>query len=186
MWKCRKVIGVVLVVCLLMVNTSTFYAYVKNGYVLSSNKSAKVWGNCTWGYAHTRIRSLPNINGNMASGFTFSKIKITEIYQDKSDEYKVGDEITILENEVYDEANDIVYHIGGYNMMIVGDEYLLFLHHAQTNGNDYFVASGVDCGTISLKTDERQKTYTTREGNHVVDFSVYQEIWNDALDKYIN
>lgn len=128
---------------------------------------------------------ITTVNGYIASGYTFSKVKITEIYEDKSGEYRVGDEITILENEVYDEANDIVYHIGGYNMMIVGDEYLLFLHHAQTNGVDYYVASGVNCGTISLNSDERQTVYTTREGNQVVDFSVYQDIWDDAKDKYI-
>ncbi len=122
----------------------------------------------------------------MVSGFTFSKVKITEIYGDKSGEYEVGDEITILENEVYDEANNTIYHIGGYNMMVVGDEYLLFLHYAQTNEMEYFVASGVNCGIISLATDERQRAYTTEEGNAVVDYSAFQELWNEALEKYIN
>ena len=129
---------------------------------------------------------ITTVNGKMVSGFTFSKVKITEIYGDKTGEYKVGDEITVLENEVYDEANNTVYHIGGYNMMVAGDEYLLFLHYAQTDEMEYFVSSGVNCGTISLETDERQRVYTTEGGDSVVDYSNFQKLWDEALEKYIN
>ncbi|MBQ8519122.1 MAG: hypothetical protein IJ455_05945 [Agathobacter sp.] len=125
------------------------------------------------------------VNGSIASGYTFSKVKILEIYQDDSGEYNVGDEITILENEVYDETNNVVYHIGGYNMMVAGDEYLLFLYPANIEDFEYFVASGVECGTISLKEDGRQTAYTTRNGNQVIDYSAFQDLWNDAIEKYI-
>lgn len=129
---------------------------------------------------------ITTVDGNIVSGYSFSQFQISEIYQDSSNTYQIGDTITILENEVYDEANNVVYHIAGYNMMEEGEEYLLFLQHAQTDGKGYFVASGVNYGTISLTVDDRQRAYTTETGMEVVDYNIYQEIWSDALDKYIN
>lgn len=36
MWRWRKAIGAILVICLLIANSATYYAYQKNGYVLSN------------------------------------------------------------------------------------------------------------------------------------------------------
>lgn len=128
---------------------------------------------------------ITTVDGEMVSGFTFSQVEIKEIYQDTAERYSVGDKVTVLENEVYDENKNVVYHIAGYNMMEVGKEYLLFLHYAEANGSEYYVASGVNEGTISLENDDRQKTYTDELGNATGDFSIYEDIWAEALEKYI-
>lgn len=63
---------------------------------------------------------------------------------------------TILENEAYNEAENVVYHVAGYNKMVVGDEYLLFLRECQrSDGETYYVSAGVNYGTISLQEDQR-------------------------------
>lgn len=128
---------------------------------------------------------ITTVNGRMVSGFTFSQVEIKEIYQDTAERYSIGDTITILENEVYDEKENIVYHIGGYNMMEVGKEYLLFLDYSITNGMEYYVASGVELGTISLESDNRQRTYANQLGEEIGDYSVFQDMWEEALEKYI-
>lgn len=128
---------------------------------------------------------INTVNGRMTLGFTFSQVEIKEIYQDTDEKYSIGDTITILENEVYDEKENITYHIAGYNMMEVGKEYLLFLDYGETNGTQYYVSSGVNFGTISLETDNRQRTYVNQDGEETGDYSAFQDMWEEALEKYI-
>ncbi len=128
---------------------------------------------------------LAKQDGYITSGYSYSTVKITEIYKDISGQLQAGDEITLLENEVYDEEENIVYHIAGYNMMVPEEEYLLFLTKNTANGSDYYVSAGVNYGTVSLGEDGRTIQRKDSRGNAVSEFSAYTEIWEAAKEKYI-
>lgn len=125
-------------------------------------------------------------NGMMVSGYTFSDFKVTEIFKDSTNMLEKGSVITILENEIYDDEENEVYHIAGYNMMEEGKEYLLFLKKDTLNGSDYYVAAGVNYGTVSLEEDGRMVQRPARDGEPVTDFSYYEPIWEAAKEKYIS
>ncbi|MCL2078520.1 MAG: hypothetical protein FWH17_01610 [Oscillospiraceae bacterium] len=122
--------------------------------------------------------------GRVYGGFTYSNFKITKIFKDKTETVKENDIITILENEFYDSEQRTVFHLAGYNMMVEGNEYLLFLDKAKYNGKDYYVSSGVNFGTVSLQDDNRTIARFNERGNEVSNFSYFEEIWQQALDKY--
>ncbi|MDR0324990.1 MAG: hypothetical protein LBI19_02700 [Oscillospiraceae bacterium] len=126
-------------------------------------------------------------NGMMLSGYVLSPFLITEVYKDVSGSLKEGDIITILENEVYDKATNIVYHIGGYKKMVEGCDYLLFLDAANMNGLDYYVAAGVQFGTVSLQEDGRADPVRYRRGEDVyieIEYDSYFPLWEAAKEKY--
>lgn len=126
-------------------------------------------------------------NDIMVLGYTFSQVTVKEVYKDLTEELVVGETIRILENEVYNEEENIIYHVAGYNMMEVGEEYILFLtKDMYYDEKPYYVASGVNYGTVSLEEDGRTTTYLNRNGNTVNDFSEMQPIWDAAIEKYGN
>ena len=122
---------------------------------------------------------------NGSSGYTLSQVKISKIYEDKTGSLSLDDVIKVMENEVYDAASNTVYHVDGYNMMVFGDEYLLFLKENQLlDGTKYYVACGVNCGTISTTMDGRDISPKDPNGVDMLDISIYKDIWKDALNKY--
>lgn len=121
---------------------------------------------------------------NILSAYTFSEIEIKNVYKNSSSQVSEGDVITILENEAFDEDSNIVYHIAGYNMMVEGNEYILFLRENEINNKTYYVSVGVNYGTVSVEEDGRTKVYNTREGNSTVSFEEYENIWEEAREKY--
>lgn len=125
-------------------------------------------------------------DGYAASGYTLSQFQITQIIEDETGTLQESDKITILENEYLDTTVNTVCHIAGYNMMVVGEEYLLFLTENEMNGMTYFVSSGVNYGTVSLGDDGRSESQKTRSGELVSDFSEFIPIWNAAKEKYID
>lgn len=129
---------------------------------------------------------ITSSDGRIVSGYTFSQVNIEQIYKDDTDTLEVGDTIRILENEVFSEQEQIIYHIAGYNMMEEGKEYLLFLNKSlYFDKEPYYVASGVNYGTVSLEEDDRTTVYLSRNGQQVVEFSAMQPIWDAAIEKYI-
>ncbi|MBR0147490.1 MAG: hypothetical protein IJM25_12630 [Eubacterium sp.] len=119
------------------------------------------------------------------SGYTLSGVEITGIYKDTTEELSEGRIITVLENEVYDETSNTVYHIGGYNMMVAGKEYLLFLKKdIMTDGTEYYVSCGVNYGTVSVTDDGRDISPKYPGGADTYDMSLFRDIWQEALDKY--
>ena len=121
----------------------------------------------------------------MISGWTFSEVKIGKIYKDTTDQLAEGKTITILENEVYDELSNMVYHIGGYDMMVKGYEYLLFLKkNVMDDGTVYYVSCGVNFGTVSTTDDGRYKDLKYQNAKDGIDLSIYRKIWEEALKKY--
>ena len=122
---------------------------------------------------------------NGSSGYTLSQVKISKIYEDKTGSLSLDDVIKVMENEVYDAASNTVFHVAGYNMMVFGDEYLLFLKKDKMpDGTEYYVACGVNYGTISTTTDGRDISPKYPNGVDMLDISIYKDIWKDALNKY--
>ena len=122
---------------------------------------------------------------NGSSGYTLSQVKISKIYEDKTGSLSLDDVIKVMENEVYDAASNTVFHVAGYNMMVFGDEYLLFLKKDKLpDGTEYYVACGVNYGTISTTTDGRDISPKYPNGVDMLDISIYKDIWKDALNKY--
>ena len=122
---------------------------------------------------------------NGSWGYTLSQVKISKIYEDKTGGLSLDDVIKVMENEVYDAASNTVYHVDGYNMMVFGDEYLLFLKKDKLpDGTEYYVACGVNYGTISTTTDGREISPKYPNGVDMLDISIYKDIWKDALNKY--
>ena len=122
---------------------------------------------------------------NGSSGYTLSQVKISKIYEDKTGSLSLDDVIKVMENEVYDAASNTVFHVAGYNMMVFGDEYLLFLKKDKLpDGTEYYVACGVNYGTISTTADGREISPKYPNGVDMLDISIYKDIWKDALNKY--
>lgn len=118
--------------------------------------------------------------------YTWSQIQVTKVHKDTAGKLAVGDIITILENEAFDAEYNTVYHLGGYNMMVPERSYLLFLTVANLDdGSEYYVSSGINCGTVSLENDGRSQSYINRSGSAISDFSIYESLWEEAKDKYI-
>lgn len=119
------------------------------------------------------------------SGYTLSRVWISRIYKDNSFGLAEEQAVTILENEVYDADENIIYHIAGYNMMTPDEEYLLFLKKgALRNNENCFVSCGVNYGTIALTENEREIRLAYLESAENADISVLKDIWDEALKKY--
>ena len=119
------------------------------------------------------------------SGYTLSRVWISRIYKDNSFGLAEEQAVTILENEVYDADENIIYHIAGYNMMTPGEEYLLFLKKgALQNNENCFVSCGVNYGTIALTENEREIRLAYLESAENADISALKDIWDEALKKY--
>lgn len=125
------------------------------------------------------------VNGVLVLGYTMSQFSVTDVYQDSTGMIQTGTVITVLENEVFDESTNTVYHVGGYSMMEEGHEYLLFAYQAElSDGTKYFVASGVNFGTVSLENDQRYEL-VQRASAYSSGTDYYSDIWAAAKDKYL-
>ena len=120
--------------------------------------------------------------------YTFSQVKISRIYKDTTGQLAEDQEITVLENEVYDVERDTICHVAGYNMMVAGEEYLLFLTHNELpGGREYYTACGVNFGTISTTEDGRDRFYGSggrKAYEEYLQDPVLKEIWEEAKYKY--
>ena len=124
-------------------------------------------------------------SGVITSGWTFSEVRISEVYKDNTNQLAEGKTITMLENEFYDETSNMVYHISGYDMMVTGYEYLLFLKkNVLEDGTVYYVSCGVNFGTISTADDGRYQNRHYQNAKDGIDLSNYTDIWEEALKKY--
>ncbi len=109
--------------------------------------------------------------------YTFSELKVTDVYKNSASQLAEGDVITILENEAYDKDTKTVYHVAGYDMMVEGNEYLLLLKENELDGKTYYVSAAVNFGTVSLNDDGRNDDAS-------MDYSAYESIWQAAKEKY--
>ncbi len=123
------------------------------------------------------------MEGHLVSGYTFSQVRVEQIYQDKSGVLTENDTIRILENEVLSKEENVIYHIGGYHMMAAGKQYLLFLNQYTDSDKEFYyvAAGGGNFGTVSLEEDDRITRY---QGEETVDTSYFTPIWEAAREKY--
>lgn len=136
----------------------------------------------------TRLPQAENIitrsENRVVSSYTLSEVKIVKLYKDTGSTLKEGDSITVLENQAEDKDTTTVYHIAGYNMMVEGCDYLLFLQEASLNGEKYYVSLGVNYGTVSLGHDGRDMAYS-ETGEEIKNFyEEYEKVWDEARKKY--
>lgn len=124
-------------------------------------------------------------NGDrVMNAYTFSQVEITKIHKDDSKSLKEGDILRVKEYEAYDAKNWTYYYSADYRMMVEGKAYLLFARkQPYDGGGDYLLASGITGGTISLEEDGRTDTSWGQPDSGK---SLYESIWKEAVDKYVN
>lgn len=125
--------------------------------------------------------------GHLISAWTFSDVKILDIYKDISDSLKVGETVSILENEAYDKETNTVEHVNGYIKMVPDYEYLLFLRASEDdNGEKYYVSLGLNLGTVSLQDDGREELINTISGESINnETATDKEVISEIRNKYI-
>lgn len=88
-----------------------------------------------------------NTQGRIDTAFTLSDFEVKKVVNGKL--LSTGETFTILENEAFDEEKGLKYHILGYEKMITGSHYLLFLCRSETA--PYYLVAGVNYGKIPLE-----------------------------------
>lgn len=84
---------------------------------------------------------------------TIGNVEILEIYKNTSGkDLKISDEIPILENEAYNKAKNVVYHVAGYRKMEQDKEYMLFLDYSEDDG--WYVPCSAIWGKYPLDANE--------------------------------
>ena len=125
--------------------------------------------------------------GYIISAWTFSDVEILDIYKDISDSLKVGETVSVLENEAYDKETNTVEHVNGYIKMVPEYEYLLFLRKSEYNNGDiYYVSLGLNQGTVSLQNDGREESINTISGESINnETATDKEVISEIRNKYI-
>lgn len=122
-------------------------------------------------------------NGDrIMNAYTLSKVQVTRIHKDSSDSLQEGDILCIQEYEAAADNGRTIYYSCDYRMMVEGKTYLLFLRK-QSSQNDTYIASGITGGTVSLEEDGR---IFTEDGGPDAGKSLYESIWQEAIEKYVN
>lgn len=120
-------------------------------------------------------------DGLMVSCYTISNLEISKVYKDNTTEYTSKDTIRILENEAYNKYDNTIYHVAGYEKMKLGDEYLLFLR--KSNTDDWYIPVGIVFGKVDLG-DDKAARYLNANEQEIIDYSVIDQINEDARAKY--
>lgn len=122
------------------------------------------------------------IDGEIAGGYTKSDFKVTEVYKntDNNSKIKINNTITISESAFYDDETKTTYSINGYENMIKGEEYLLFLTN-ETEG--LFSPRGVIFGKVPLNTDELE-VYEDEDSLGSYSTDVLDGIFTEARTNY--
>ena len=119
---------------------------------------------------------LVDEHGGILAEYTLSKFKIISLEKDETNnDLFLGEEIIVLENEVYNKYENEVHHIAGYTKMISQKEYILFLYYAEENG--WYVPCGVTFGKVPIDRNEK----LTLSNN-----TMLESISTDAYKKYID
>ncbi len=81
--------------------------------------------------------------------YTLSTLEVMSV---EKGELENGEQLVVMENEGYVEAENAVYHIAGYERMQVGKKYLLLLRKSETD--PWYITLGVNYGKIPLDENE--------------------------------
>lgn len=121
-------------------------------------------------------------HGIFQIAYTYSNFKINKIVQNNINE--TSTEITIFENQAYDERENRILHIAGYVNMIKGNQYILYLKKSDDN---YFIPLAVTAGKIPLSNSEINKSTLKMKNsnNEVVESNkVIEELHQQVQEKY--
>lgn len=97
--------------------------------------------------------------------YTLSNFNVCEILGGMEKKDIENKNIKILENEFYDKEENVNYHIAGYNKMITGKSYILYLKYSENN--DWYVPTGVVTGKIPV--DDTEQILTVGKDSSLVD-----------------
>lgn len=97
--------------------------------------------------------------GELVVEYTLSGFKVSKVIS--GDQLKAGSEFTLLENEVKNAKDGYIHHIGGYQMIKKGREYLLFLQHSETD--PWYLLAGLNVGKVDLTSDETDYPESIRD-----------------------
>lgn len=129
---------------------------------------------------------LYGVEGRIDIAYTLSTFQVKKVVS--SEVLKSGDTFTMLENEAYDKKQDVTYHIAGYHIINIGQDYLLFLQQSDTD--PYYIVTGVNYGKVNLeenKTDypkELRKADTEYSKDILSEYAHQESIRSDAKRKY--
>ena len=119
------------------------------------------------------------------SGYTLSDFQVLEVIKSDQEDIKTGSTLEILENEFYDEKNNIEYHVAGYSMMEYDTEYILYLRaNTFENGSSYYTPLGVNFGVVSLGEDYEMNNYQNELGENVSSNKEINNIRKAVREKY--
>lgn len=95
------------------------------------------------------------VTNDPAGGYTKSSFKISEVIKNSEDDraISVGNTINISEAEFYDKNSKTTYTINDYENMKQGDDYVLYLKHAD---EVLYTTAGVTFGKIPINGDETE------------------------------
>lgn len=127
-----------------------------------------------------------NTEGRIDIAYTLSDFKVSKVIH--GGKLKEGDTFTLLENEAYDEKVDLTYHIAGYNLINLDEEYLLFLNQSETD--PYYLISGVNYGKVSLENEKTdfpnalKNTFTAYSNEILSAYNHQEKVRDEAREKY--
>ncbi|EOL40587.1 hypothetical protein [Enterococcus phoeniculicola] len=107
--------------------------------------------------------------------YTLSHFKVSKVIS--GDQLKSGNEFTMLENQAYDERQDVTYHIGGYQMIKEGRDYLLLLRKSETD--PWYIVAGVNPGKVDLNSDKTDYPEFVRNANTPIAKQIKSEYQDD-------
>lgn len=125
-------------------------------------------------------------NGTIDIAYTLSDFKVSKVI--KGAKLTVSNEFTMLENEAYNSKVGYIYHIGGYQIIKEGRNYLLFLSQSETD--PWYLVTGVNVGKVDLTSDETDYPESVRKVDTPVardikaTYAEDEKIRQEAREKY--
>lgn len=108
----------------------------------------------------------------------------------KGTKLRKGQVITVLENEARDDDEKTTYHVAGYEMMVTGNDYLLFLQPSETD--PYYLISGVNFGKVPLNNERSvlrsqiEKNSSDYPNDLQKQYEEIETVREEARQKYID
>ncbi|HCL0577124.1 TPA: hypothetical protein N1S95_004548 [Salmonella enterica subsp. enterica serovar Typhi] len=120
---------------------------------------------------------------SVIDGFTESTFKISEVHKNEQNDenIKEGSRISISEGAFYDDKTDTTYRTNGYENMISGSEYLLFLIPTEEN---LYAPKSVIYGKVPLNNDDLEVYVDSDDDNNYAEISEVSELFDEVRESY--
>lgn len=114
--------------------------------------------------------------GNILAVYTLSIVRVKSV---KKGDVSVGDELTVMENQGYDETTNTVYHIANYQAMQSNHEYLLLLR--SSTSDPWYIPLAVNAGKIPMNENESILSPGTEENLELETRVLYDSVKEELL-----